>query len=232
VTRILIAEDEEGIASFLRKGFENAGFATMVVEDGAEAVNLARDDDYDLMVLDLGLPEKSGLDVLTEIRGRGEKLPVIILTARDEVGSTVAGLESGADDYMKKPFSFEELLARTRLRLRQAEEIESTITAGPLVLDLHRHTVTVGDDVIELPGREFALAEVLFRHQGDILSRQRLLEAVWGEEGDPGSKKLEVYVLYLRRKLGDEVIENLRGQGYRLRPDLIAGATTGAAGGV
>jgi DNA-binding response OmpR family regulator len=169
------------------------------------------------------------MEVLSDIRARGEKLPVIILTARDEVGSTVAGLEGGADDYMRKPFSFEELLARARLRLRQAEESESTISAGPLILDLHRHTVTVGDDVIDLPGREFALAEVLFRHQGDILSRQSLLEAVWGDEGEPGSKKLEVYVLYLRRKLGDEVIENLRGRGYRLRPDLVA-ATGGVPG--
>ncbi|MHB1924232.1 MAG: response regulator transcription factor [Acidimicrobiales bacterium] len=221
MTRILIAEDEDRIASFLRKGFEANGYSTEVVEDGLQAVELARDADFDLMVLDLGLPERSGLEVLSDIRARGEKMPVIILTARDEVDTTVAGLEGGADDYMKKPFSFEELLARTRLRLRQADEIESTITAGPLILDLHRHTVTLGDEVIELPGREFALAEVLFRHQGDVLSRQALLEAVWGEEGDPGSKKLEVYVLYLRRKLGDGVIENLRGQGYRLRPDLV-----------
>jgi len=221
MTRILIAEDEDRIASFLRKGFEANGYSTEVVEDGLQAVDLARDADFDLLVLDLGLPERSGLEVLSDIRARGEKMPVIILTARDEVDTTVAGLEGGADDYMKKPFSFEELLARTRLRLRQADEIESTITAGALVLDLHRHTVTLGEEVIELPGREFALAEVLFRHQGDVLSRQALLEAVWGEEGDPGSKKLEVYVLYLRRKLGDGVIENLRGQGYRLRPDLV-----------
>ncbi|MHB1445843.1 MAG: response regulator transcription factor [Acidimicrobiales bacterium] len=221
MTRILIAEDEDRIASFLRKGFEANGYSTEVVEDGLQAVDLARDADFDLLVLDLGLPERSGLEVLSDIRARGEKMPVIILTARDEVDTTVAGLEGGADDYMKKPFSFEELLARTRLRLRQADEIESTITAGPLVLDLHRHTVTLGEEMIDLPGREFALAEVLFRHQGDVLSRQALLEAVWGEEGDPGSKKLEVYVLYLRRKLGDGVIENLRGQGYRLRPDLV-----------
>jgi len=177
MTRILIAEDEDRIASFLRKGFEANGYSTEVVEDGLQAVDLARDADFDLLVLDLGLPERSGLEVLSDIRARGEKMPVIILTARDEVDT-------------------------------------------PLVLDLHRHTVTLGEEVIELPGREFALAEVLFRHQGDVLSRHALLEAVWGDEGDPGSKKLEVYVLYLRRKLGDGVIENLRGQGYRLRPDL------------
>lgn len=221
MARILIAEDEARIASFLRKGFEAGGHSTEVVEDGAEAVRRARDTEFDLMVLDLGLPERSGLEVLSTIRARGERLPVIILTANDEVDTTVAGLEGGADDYMRKPFSFEELLARVRLRLRQAEETESTLTAGRMILDLHRHTITIGDSVVELPGREFALAEVLFRSQGRILSRQELLEAVWGEDADAGSKKLEVYVLYLRRKVGDALIENVRGQGYRLRPDRL-----------
>ena len=221
MTRVLIVEDEERIASFLKKGFEASGFTTTVVDDGIRATSEARDSDFDLMVLDLKLPEKGGLEVLHDIRERGERIPVIILTANDEVDTTVAGLEGGADDYMRKPFSFEELLARARLRLRQAEEAETVIHAGPMSLDLHRHAVTIGDDfVVDLPGREFALAEVLFRNQGQILSRPQLLEAVWGEDADPSSKKLEVYVLYLRRKLGDEVIENIRGQGYRLRPDL------------
>lgn len=225
MARILIAEDEAGIASFLRKGFEANGYRTLVVDDGSQAALRARDADFDLLVLDLGLPEKDGLEVLSAIRSRGERLPVIILTANDEVGTTVAGLEGGADDYMRKPFSFEELLARARLRLRQAEETETALTAGQMSLDLHHHTVSVGGELVaELPGREFALAEVLFRNQGEILSRQRLLEAVWGEEADAGSKKLEVYVLYLRRKLGDAVIENVRGQGYRLRPERAAEA--------
>ncbi|HET6795426.1 MAG TPA: response regulator transcription factor [Acidimicrobiales bacterium] len=219
MTKVLIAEDEERIASFLRKGFESNGFATEVVEDGLAAIDRARDVEFDLLVLDLGLPECDGLQVLSEIRARGERLPVIILTANDEVDTTVAGLEGGADDYMTKPFSFEELLARARLRLRQAEEAEpGFLHAGPMTLDLHRHCVKVGEEVIDLPGREFALAEVLFRHPGEVLSRQQLLEAVWGEDADPASKKLEVYILYLRRKLGDEVIENIRGRGYRLRP--------------
>ena len=221
MTRVLIAEDEERIASFIKKGFEANGFSTTVVDDGASAAAEARDSEFDLMVLDLKLPEKDGLQVLADIRQRGERIPVIILTANDEVDVTVAGLEGGADDYMRKPFSFEELLARARLRLRQAGETETVIHAGLMALDLHRHTVTIGDEVIDLPGREFALAEVLFRAQGQVLSRPQLLEAVWGEDADPSSKKLEVYVLYLRRKLGDEVIENLRGQGYRLRPDRI-----------
>ena len=219
--RILIAEDEARIASFLCKGFEANGYSTDVVDDGAQAAIRARDAEFDLMILDLGLPEKSGLDVLSAIRARGERLPVIILTANDEVDTTVAGLEAGADDYMRKPFSFEELLARARLRLRQAEETETTLTAGEMSLDLHRHTITMAGLVTELPGREFALAEVLFRNQGQILSRHQLLEAVWGEDADAGSKKLEVYILYLRRKVGDAVIENVRGQGYRLRPDRL-----------
>ena len=220
MARVLIVEDEDRIASFIKKGFEANGFDTTVVDDGVRAADEARDTEFDLMILDLGLPERDGLDVLADIRSRGERMPVIILTAKGEVDTTIAGLEGGADDYMKKPFSFEELLARAKLRLRQAEGADSVITAGPLALDLHRHRVTMGDETVELPGREFALAEVLFRNQGQVLSRQELLEAVWGGEGDPSSKKLEVYVLYLRRKLGDEVIENLRGQGYRLRPDL------------
>lgn len=222
MNRVLIAEDEERIASFIKKGFEANGFTTTVVDDGASAALRARDSDFDLMVLDLKLPEKDGLQVLSDIRERGERIPVIILTANDEVDTTVAGLEGGADDYMRKPFSFDELLARAKLRLRQAEESETALHAGVLSLDLHRHTVSIGDEVIDLPGREFALAEVLFRNQGEILSRPQLLEAVWGEEADPASKKLEVYVLYLRRKLGDEVIENLRGRGYRLRPDRLS----------
>lgn len=225
MARVLIVEDEDRIASFIKKGFEANGYATTVVDDGLRATEEARDTAFDLMILDLGLPERDGLDVLADIRSRGEKMPVIILTAKGEVDTTVAGLEGGADDYMKKPFSFDELLARAKLRLRQAEEMtDSLITAGPLTLDLHRHQVIVGRDgseKIELPGREFALAEVLFRNQGRILSRQDLLEAVWGQDADPSSKKLEVYVLYLRRKLGDEAIENIRGQGYRLRPDLV-----------
>ena len=220
MAKVLIAEDEGRIASFLKKGFESNGFSTEVVDDGASAVARARDSEFDLMVLDLGLPEKDGLEVLSDIRARGERMPVIILTANDEVDTTVAGLEGGADDYMTKPFSFEELLARARLRLRQADETEvGVLHAGGMTLDLHRHCVTVDDRVVDLPGREFALAEVFFRNPDEILSRQSLLEAVWGEDADPSSKKLEVYILYLRRKLGDEVIENIRGRGYRLRPE-------------
>ena len=224
MARVLIVEDEDRIASFIKKGFEANGYDTTVVDDGVRAADEARDTDFDLMILDLGLPERDGLDVLADIRSRGERMPVIILTAKGEVDTTIAGLEGGADDYMKKPFSFEELLARAKLRLRQAEGADSVIAAGPLTLDLHRHTVSMGDETVDLPGREFALAEVLFRNQGQVLSRQELLEAVWGGDADPSSKKLEVYVLYLRRKLGDEVIENLRGQGYRLRPDLAGGS--------
>ncbi|HZT66796.1 MAG TPA: response regulator transcription factor [Acidimicrobiales bacterium] len=223
MTKVLIAEDEGRIASFLKKGFESNGFATEIVDDGTQAAARARDGEFDLVVLDLGLPEKDGLEVLADIRARGERLPVIILTANDEIDTTVAGLEGGADDYMTKPFSFEELLARARLRLKQADDSEvGVLHAGAMTLDLHRHCVSLGDRIIDLPGREFALAEVFFRNPGEIISRQTLLESVWGEDADPSSKKLEVYILYLRRKLGDEVIENIRGRGYRLCPPEAA----------
>jgi DNA-binding response OmpR family regulator len=220
MARVLIA-DEGGTAAFLQNGFEAHGFSATVVDDGAEAVVAARDSDYDLVVLDLRLPGKDGLEVLIDLRARGERMPVIVMAPDEEHDTAVAGLEHGADDCVRKPFAFEELMARARLRLREAEAAEAVITAGPMTLDLHRHAILVDDVVVDLPGREFALAEVLFRHQGQVLSRQQLLEAVWGHDAGPASKKLEVYVLYLRRKLGDEVIENIRGRGYRLRPDRL-----------
>ncbi len=158
MARILIAEDEPRIASFLEKGLRANGFATLVVDDGLEATVMARDSDFDLMVLDLGLPGRDGLEVLERVRRRGERLPVIILTARREVGATVAGLEGGADDYVTKPFRFEELLARIRVRLRSGNDEEPTLLrAGLVALDLRTRRATVGDRSVELTSREFAL---------------------------------------------------------------------------
>jgi DNA-binding response OmpR family regulator len=145
-------------------------------------------------------------------------LPVIILTARDGVDDTVAGLEGGAADYVTKPFRFEELLARVRLRLRDGVAPESTVlTAGGVRLDLRARRATVGDRVVELTSREFALTEVFLRHPGQVLSREQLLSHVWGYDFDPGSNVVDVYVRYLRRKLGNDVVETVRGMGYRLR---------------
>jgi DNA-binding response OmpR family regulator len=217
VTRILIAEDEERIVSFLQKGLRASGYTTVAVDTGPDAAALARDDSFDLLILDLGLPGIDGHEVLRRIRERGERLPVIILTARDGVEDTVAGLERGADDYMTKPFRFEELLARVRLRLRADPVTESTVlTAGGVSLDLRSRRASVGTDVVELTAREFALCEVFLRHPGQVLSREQLLSHVWGYDFDPGSNVVDVYVRYLRRKLGDDVIETVRGMGYRL----------------
>jgi DNA-binding response OmpR family regulator len=216
VSRILIAEDESGISSFLRKGFEAAGFATLVVEDGQAAVDAARDDDFDLVILDLGLPEKDGHEVLKEIRRRGERVPVIILTARKGVGDTVAGLEGGADDYVTKPFRFAELLARVRARLRDQGKVEQTaIEAGGIRLDLLARTAEIGNKRVELSAREFMLAEIFMRHPNHVLSREQLLDHVWGYDFDPGSNVVDVSVGYLRRKLGNDLIQTVRNVGYR-----------------
>lgn len=217
MTRILIAEDEERIVSFLQKGLRASGYTTVAVDTGHDAAALARDDSFDLVILDLGLPGKDGHDVLREIRARGERLPVIILTARDGVDDTVAGLERGADDYMTKPFRFEELLARIRLRMRDDPAPDTVVlTRGEISLDLRSRRARVGERMIELTAREFALLEVFLRHAGQVLSREQLLSHVWGYDFDPGSNVVDVYVRYLRRKLGDEMIETVRGMGYRL----------------
>lgn len=219
MSRILIVEDEPGIASFLEKGLRAEGFTTLVVEDGSSAVDVARDESFDLMILDLGLPGKDGREVLTEIRRRGERLPVIILTARKSVQDTVAGLEGGADDYVTKPFSFQEVLARVRVRLRDTPTSDTTvIESGDIRLDLRTRKVSVDGSEVELSAREFGLAETLMRHPDQVLSREQLLSRVWGYDFDPGSNVVDVYVGYLRKKLGSDTIETVRGMGYRFVP--------------
>jgi DNA-binding response OmpR family regulator len=218
MTRILIAEDEPGIVSFLEKGLRAHGYSTFVAETGPDALSFARDGDFDLMVLDLGLPGMDGVEVLKEIRRRGERLPVIVLTARSTVEDTVETLDRGADDYLTKPFRFEELLARIRVQLRDAVDGESTmLRAGDVVLDLRTRRATVDGRSVELTAREFTLMETFIRHADQVLSREQLLSHVWGYDFDPRSNVVDVYVRYLRRKFGDGVIETVRGMGYRLR---------------
>jgi DNA-binding response OmpR family regulator len=218
VNRILVAEDEPRIASFLEKGLRANGFATVTAQDGPSALEIALAEPVDLVVLDIGLPVMDGFTVLRQLRGQGCTVPVIILTARDSVSDTVAGLEGGADDYMAKPFRFEELLARVRLRLRPspATADASVVSAGGLSLDLKTRCATVGGRTVELSSREFTLAETFVRHPDQVLSREQLLDRVWGYDFDPGSNVVDVYVRYLRRKLGPHRIETVRGMGYRL----------------
>jgi DNA-binding response OmpR family regulator len=197
------------------------GFITTVVKTGQEAINQIQDAEFDLMILDLGLPDKDGLEVLAEMRGQGETLPVIVLTARDGVDDTVAGLEGGADDYVTKPFRFEELLARIRVQLRNRQvprtKQETVLKVGDITLDLLTRQVWVGDRAVELSAREFLLAEVFLRHPRQVLTREQLLDRIWGYDYDPGTNIVNVYIGHLRRKLGDDRIETVRGVGYRLR---------------
>jgi DNA-binding response OmpR family regulator len=219
VSRILIAEDEPRLASFLDKGLRAAGYSTAICDDGDRCVVMARDSEFDLLILDIGLPGRDGFSVLRTLRARGEHLPVLILTARDEVVDTVTGLDSGADDYMTKPFVFEELLARVRARLRTPEhgEREMRLQAGGVALDMLTRHAEVDGEEIELTAKEFALLETFLRHAGQVLSREQLLSHVWGYDYDPGSNVVDVYVGYLRRKLGVDRFETVRGMGYRLR---------------
>jgi DNA-binding response OmpR family regulator len=217
VNRILIAEDEPRLASFLEKGLRANGFTTTVVVDGATASSMARDDDFDLLILDLGLPAKDGTVVLSELRAAGQRMPVLILTARDDVSDKIAGLEGGADDYVTKPFRFEELLARVRARLRGEYAVEPTfLRAGEVTLDLRTRLASADGRTVELTAREFTMLEVLMRHPGQVLSREQLLSHVWGYDYDPGSNVVDVYVGYLRKKLGPGAIQTVRGMGYRL----------------
>ena len=218
MSRILIVEDEPHLTRFLKKGLEAQGYVTTAVEDGEAALRFAHSDDFDLMILDLGLPGMDGLLVLRELRRRGERLPIVILTARDEVADRVTGLERGADDYLTKPFSFEELLARVRVRLRGGGSAEQTLLeGGDVTLDLRTRRARIDEHTVELSAREFTMLETLLRHRGQVLSREQLLEHVWGYDYDPGTKVVEVYIGYLRRKLGDNAIETVRGMGYVVR---------------
>jgi DNA-binding response OmpR family regulator len=215
MTTILVAEDEQRIASFLDKGLRAAGFETMLAPDGRTALQRARVDRPDLVLLDVGLPHMDGFAVLRALRESDTVTPVIMLTARTSGADTVAGLTGGADDYVPKPFKFDELLARIHLRLRRPENAESELTAHGISLDLRRRRATVSGAAVDLSAREFALAEELMRHPDQVLSREHLLSTVWGIDFDPGSNVVDVYVRYLRAKLGPDRIETVRGQGYR-----------------
>lgn len=218
MNRILVVEDEDRIASFVSKGLKAEGFTPTVVADGVSGLDYALTGPFDLMILDIGLPGLDGFTILERVQAERPELPVIVLTARDSVTDTVQALEGGAADYMSKPFRFAELLARVRLRLRSPTQAapDDELVAGDVRLDLRRRRAFVGEREVELSARELSLAEVLMSHRGQVLSREQLLSHVWGYDFDPGSNVVDVYVGYLRRKLGAELVTTVRGLGYRV----------------
>jgi DNA-binding response OmpR family regulator len=215
---VLVIEDEPGIADFLRRGLESAGFGVEVAADGQLGLLIAQQrDEVELVILDLGLPSLPGEHVLRRLRTARPALPVIILTAKDALADRVANLDAGADDYVVKPFSFAELLARVRVRLRRPDQASSVVLeVGDLSLDLRTREVTVDGRSRSLSSREFTLLEVLMRNPGQILSQVQLLDLVWGYDFDGASNVVETYVRHLRRKIGANRIETVRRAGYRM----------------
>lgn len=215
---LLVVEDEARIASFLAKGLRAHGYRVDWVRSGQEALHVLTHADISLVILDLGLPDMDGLEVLAGLRARGVTAPVLVLSARGRVVDRVKGLDLGADDYLPKPFAFEELLARVRANLRpHATAAAGTLRAGSIRLDLVQRQVTIEGRLISLSDREFSLLKAFLARPGHIVSRQELLSMAWGMDFDSGTNLVDVYVGYLRRKLGGPVIETVRGAGYRLR---------------
>jgi two-component system, OmpR family, response regulator len=216
--RILIVEDEQRIRAFLARAFEAEGFTVDVVEDGEEGLTRALSGSYVLVILDLLLPGRDGLDVLRELHGLRSELPVLILSARGDLSTKLRGFELGAVDYVAKPFSLDELLARARVHIRQAQVTDNgtAIRVGDLSLDLARRQARVGSTVADLSDREFRVLHFLMRHVGEVVSRERLLAEVWGYDFDPRSNVVDVCVRRLRRRLGPNTpIETVRNAGYR-----------------
>ena len=218
--KILVVEDEERIASFLKKGLAAHGYAVAWARTGQEGLHLGVEPDVSLVVLDLKLPDLDGLEVLAGLRSRGASVPVLILSARGRVDDRVRGLDLGADDYLAKPFAFEEFLARVRARLRPGSALPvGVLRVGGICVDVVRREVTTAGRRVNLSAREFSLLQAFADHPGQTLSRQELLSMAWGMDFDPRTNLVDVYVGYLRRKLGGPMIETVRGTGYRLRID-------------
>ncbi|MGB0113810.1 MAG: response regulator transcription factor [Ilumatobacteraceae bacterium] len=213
---LLVIEDEERIVQFLRRGLEAEGYAVLTTPSGEQGIQMVQSAPVDLVVLDLMLPGLAGEEVLTRLRGIDSGLPVIILTAKESVTDRVALLNAGADDYVSKPFSLTELIARIRARLRpRDQERATTLAVGAVTLDLLARRADFDHRSIDLTSREFSLLETFMRHPGQVLSEYQLLDLVWGYGFDPGSNVVEVYVGYLRKKLQPDVIVTIRGSGYR-----------------
>jgi len=213
--RLLLVEDDRLLGDGISAGLKQEGYTVDWLTDGEAAEAALKTEHYDLMVLDLGLPRRGGLEVLKELRGRGDTLPVLILTARDTVAERVAGLDAGADDYLVKPFDLDELAARLRaLQRRQSGRATSGIEHGELFLDPAAHAVTWAGQPVELSPREFAVLHMLLENRGKVLSRARLEEGLYSWDGDVESNAVEVYIHHLRKKLDAKLIRTIRGVGY------------------
>ncbi len=223
---VLLIEDDHRIRDIVERGLGSRGYVVTSAADAESGLDLVQKLDVNLVLLDLVLPGKRGLEALAEIKTMRPELPVIALTALDDVDSKVGGLDAGVDDYVTKPFSIDELAARIRARLRDGDGDESVLKAGPLTVDLVAHRAILEGREIPLSPRELSLLAVFVRHQGQTLSRRQLLENVWRMDFDPGSNVVEVFVAALRRKVGAPFIETVRGIGYR----FVVPASGGEAG--
>ena len=215
--RILLVEDDPELGDGLTVGLRQAGFAVDWLRDGNSADQALQSESFDLVVLDLGLPRLSGMDVLSRARGRGLTVPILILTARDATGDKVSGLDAGADDYLVKPIDLDELSARIRaLTRRSAGRAAPLLIHGDLALDPAAHTVTQAGLLVELSSREFSLLQQLLENAGRVLTRTQLEQSIYGWRDEPDSNALEVHIHHLRKKLGGELIRTLRGVGYTI----------------
>jgi len=216
--RILVIEDEPGIANFLKEGLEEEHFAVDVANDGNNGLEMALVNDYDLLLIDWMVPGQSGIEVTRQYRKDHPDIPVIFLTAKDTVQDTVFGLESGANDYIKKPFSFDELLARIRVQLRARTGEQTELKLADVIMDLNTHRVFRGEHEINLTPKEFSLLEFLIRNKGKVCTRTRIIEHVWDIHWDADTSVIDVYINFLRKKLNDgaqqNLIQTVRGVGY------------------
>jgi len=228
--KILVIEDERKVASFIMRGLEEVGYTVAIAKDGEEGIYLAESENYDLIILDLILPRKTGIEVLKELRQMRVDTPILILSAKDSVDDRVLGLDSGADDYLTKPFAFSELLARVRALLRRGESVVPVkLQVGDLVMNTVTREVTRAGKEIRLTNREYTLLEYFMRNTGKVLTRTQLSEQVWDYTFDTFSNVIDVYVNYLRNKIDREfepkLIHTVRGVGYVLKPPKEADKT-------
>ena len=220
--RILLVEDDSRVASFIRRGLREEHYTVDTAKDGEEALFLAQTGEYDVIILDLMLPKRNGMDVLRTLRGERQAVPVLVLTAKDELQDKVSGLNAGADDYLTKPFRFDELLARVRALLRRrGDMVPTALQVGDLELDTLRHRATRGGKPLDLTSREYTLLEFLLRHTDQVVSRTMLAEHVWEHDFDPLSNVIDVHIARLRRKIDDDVslklLHTIRGSGYMIQ---------------